>query len=393
MTAAIVALVGLLLLAFLRVPIAVAMGLAGIGGMWAINGSNAALALMAQTFADIGVSSSLALLPLFILMGTLVTRTGMSHELYAAANAFLGHRRGGLAMATIVACGGFSAICGSSLATAATMTKVALPSMRHYGYDDRLASGAVAAGGTLGILIPPSVILVIYGSLTDTSIGKLFFAGLLPGLLGLVLYCAAVWFMTWRRPELGPPAAAKPWKARFLALRGVWGIALLFAIIMGGIYAGMFTPTEASGVGAVVALIFANFMNEAGLPRALSQLVTAAGAEPYLVLLIIVLVYLALGCVFESLSMILLTVPIFFPLVKDLGFDLIWFGILVVVVTEVGLITPPVGLNVYVIKSVMPDIQSGSVIRGVVPFLAADIVRIVIIVAFPGIALLLPSLM
>ncbi|MEY8839902.1 TRAP transporter large permease, partial [Cribrihabitans sp. XS_ASV171] len=324
--------------------------------------------------------------PLFILMGLFVNKGGMARELYAVSNAFLGHMRGGIAMATVAACGGFSAICGSSLATAATMSQVAMPQMRRYGYSDELSTASIAAGGTLGILIPPSVILVIYGLLTETSIGKLFMAGIVPGALGILFYLFAVRWTVWRNPEAGPAGERATWAERVGALGSVWAVLLLFILVIGGLYGAFdfepinltFSPTEAAGMGAagaflialfrggltfgstfevlkettftasslfavlIGAQIFSNFVNIAGLPEALIAMVTAYDVEPFIVILMILGIYIILGCVFESLSMLLLTVPIFFPLVTSLGYDPIWFGIVVVVVTEISLITPPV---------------------------------------------------
>jgi C4-dicarboxylate transporter DctM subunit len=353
----------------------------------------------------------------------------MARELYRAAYVFLGHRRGGLAMSTIAACGMFSAICGSSLATAATMSKVSMPEMRRYKYDDSLATASIAAGGTLGILIPPSVMLVIYGFLTEQSVGKLFVAGVLPGLLGILFYILAVVFVVTRNPALGPAGERSNWRERFMALRDVWTTLGLFIFVIGGIYAGMFTPTEASGMGAAGALliawrrgalrdgalmqvlrettittaklffilfgalIFSNFVNRAGLPDGLISIVNAFDLSPLGVIFIILLIYVLLGCVFESLSMILLTVPIFAPVVANLGFDLIWFGILVVVVTEISLITPPIGLNVFVLKGVLKDVSVSTIFKGVTPFWVADIIRLILLAAVPSIALFLPSMM
>jgi len=423
----------LALILVVRVPIAFALAVVGFLGYWAIVGMVPALALSAQIFTDTVMNYSLSVVPLFILMGNLVSKAGLSHELYAASHAFLGHRRGGLAMATIVACGGFSAICGSSLATAATMSKVALPPMRRYGYDDSLATAAIASGGTLGILIPPSVILVIYGFLTETSIRELFAAGFLPGLLGVLLYIVAVKYAVARRPESGPRAERVAWRERWLALFGVLGTVALFIIVIGGIYVGLFTPTEAAGVGAVGALaialfrrnldwkslwevlvdtarttamlftiligavIFAEFVNRAGLPEGLEGLVTGFAVTPIVVMLIIIAIYIVLGCVFESLSMLLLTIPVFFPIVIGLDFGLsknevaVWFGIIAVVVTEISLITPPVGLNVFVLSSVLPDVKTSTIFKGVTPFWVVDIVRLAVLLMIPTIALLLPN--
>ena len=425
----------LLVLVFLRMPIAFAMGLVGFAGFGYLTGWKPSLSMVGTLVSETALSYGLSVVPLFILMGNLVSRAGLSGELYAASHAFLGDRRGGLSMATIVACGGFSAICGSSLATAATMSKVAMPPMRRYGYSDSLASASIAAGGTLGILIPPSVILVIYGLMTETSIRELFAAGFIPGLVGVLFYLGAVQWVVWRRPEEGPRAERTPWRGRLAALGGVWGTLLLFVLVMGGIYGGLFTPTEAAGVGAggaffialargaltwrsllevltdsarttamlftvlIGALIFSNFVNRGGLPTGLLSLVTGYDLPPLAVIAIILAIYLVLGCVFESLSMLLLTIPIFFPVVQGLGYAglgpeaiLVWFGIVAVVVTEISLITPPVGLNVFVLSGVLKDVTTSTVFKGVTPFWCADIGRLALLVAFPAISLALPRL-
>jgi len=429
MSTALIGFAVLLMLVFLRLPIAFAMGLVGFVGFALQTNIKASLSMVGRLVIDTGQDYGLSVVPLFILMGLFVNRAGLSSELYRASYAFLGHFRGGLAMATIVACGGFSAICGSSLATAATMSRVAMPPMREYGYSDGLATASIAAGGTLGILIPPSVILVIYGLLTEQSIGKLFIAGIVPGLLGIGFYLLAIRFTVARRPEAGPAGERSSWAERIAALRGVWAVLLLFFMVIGGIYGGVFTPTEAAGIGAggaflialmrralgwqdlfdvlmdaarttamlfsvlIGALIFSNFVNRAGLPDALLGLVTGFDVSPIMVLCMILLVYIVLGCVFESLSMLLLTVPIFFPLVQSLGFDLIWFGIVVVVVTEISLITPPVGLNVFVLRGVLGDVSTGTIFRGVTPFWVVDILRLALLVLVPALSLWLPSLM
>lgn len=421
--------VGLFALILLRVPIGFAMATVGFLGVAALIGWRPALAMAQQITFDTGLAYELSVVPLFVLMGNFVTRAGLSDELYEASYAWLGHRRGGLAMATIVACGGFSAICGSSLATAATMARVAMPPMRRFGYAESLAAGSIAAGGTLGILIPPSVILVLYGIMTGQDIGLLFAAGLLPGMLGVVCYLGAIAAVTRADPALGPPGDAHSVAEKLRATARVWGVLLLFVVVMGGIYAGVFTPTEAAGIGAfggflfalarktltwsslgsvlvqsaettamlffvlIGALLFSNLVNLAGLPDVLSELVAGLSAPPLLVIAAVLLIYLLLGCVLESLSMVLLTVPVFYPLVADLGFDLIWFGVVVVVVTEISLITPPIGLNVFVLKSVLPEISTGQIFRGVTPFWLADIVRLALIVLIPMIALWLPQLL
>ena len=427
MTEALIGLAVLLVLAFLRIPIAFVMALVGFVGMAWVNSPIAALYNVGQTAFDAAINYELSVVPLFILMGNFVARANLAAELYNASNAFLGHRKGGLAMATVVACGGFSAICGSSLATAATMSKVAMPSMRRFGYSDSLATGSIAAGGTLGILIPPSVLLVIYGILTQQSIGKLFAAGILPGLIGVLFYLFAVRYVTWRRPEAGPAGERQDWAQRMRALSSVWGVLLLFVLVMGGIYGGVFSPTEAAGIGAmgafafallrgaltwqvlweileesvattamlftvlIGALLFANFINFTDFPQALVRVAMQFQDTPWLVIAAILVIYILLGCVFESMSMILLTVPIFYPLIVQLGYDPIWFGIVVVVVTEISLITPPVGLNVFVLRGVLPDVTTGTIFKGVTPFWVADIFRLALIVLVPWVSIWLAS--
>ena len=409
----------------LRVPIAVAMCLVGLVGFALMRSWPAAFSSAAGEFTDIG-AYTLSVVPLFVLMGNFVTRAGMSRDLYQAAYALIGHRRGGLALSTITACAGFGAICGSSLATTATMARVAMPEMQRFHYAPAFAAGSVCAGATLGILIPPSVILVIYGIMTEQSIGALFAAGLLPGLLALGCYMLAAVWVTRRHPHYGPPGEKADAATRWAAMRGIWGVLLLFALVMGGMYGGLFTPTEAAGVGAmggfvfalargaltwrilrevlvesartsamlftivIGASLFANFLNFTDLPGALKDFVTGFGVHPILVIVAICLVYVVLGTAMESLSMMLLTVPIFFPLVTSLGFDPVWFGILVVCVIEISLITPPVGMNIFVLSSVMPQLPTTTIWRGVLPFVAADVVRMAVLIAFPAISLVLP---
>lgn len=433
----VIGLVAVLVLVFLRMPIAIAMGLVGFVGYMELRNFRASISMVGRLVIDTAQDYGLSVVPLFILMGLFVSRGGLSRELYQVSFAFMGHLRGGLAMATIVACAGFSAICGSSLATAATMSKVAMPQMRKYGYKDRLSTASIAAGGTLGILIPPSVILVIYGLLTETSIGKLFIAGIVPGLLGVLLYLAAVRWTILRDPDAGPAGERTDRKGRLAALRNVWAVLLLFFLVIGGLYGVLdiwplnltFSPTEAAGMGAagaflialsrgsltfrttlavlietaqttaalfsvlIGAWIFSNFVNLAGLPEALQSLAANSGFSPLTVMAMILLIYVILGCVFESLSMLLLTVPIFFPLVTGLGFDPVWFGIIVVVVTEISLITPPVGLNVFVLKGVVGDVTTGTIFKGVTPFWIVDIIRLALLVLVPSLVLFLPNSM
>ncbi|MEP1571175.1 TRAP transporter large permease [Roseibium album] len=426
-----------LALVMLRIPIAFAMGFVGMIGFMIETSYRASISMAARLIIDTSQDYGLSVVPLFILMGLFVNKAGISRELYAASNAFLGHLRGGLAMATIVACGGFAAISGSSLATAATMSKVAMPEMRRFGYSDKLSTASIAAGGTLGILIPPSVILVIYGLLTETSIGKLFVAGVIPGLIGILLYLVAVKFTVWRDPDAGPAGPRATGAQKLSALKDVWAVLLLFFLVIGGLYGVFdipplnlsFSPTEAAGMGAMGAFliaiarrrlsisttfealretamttaglfavligawIFSNFVNVAGLPAALSNLVTAYDLPPWMVMCIILLIYIALGCVFESLSMLLLTVPIFFPIVMGLGYDPIWFGVIVVVVTEISLITPPVGLNVFVLRAVVRDVPTATIFKGVTPFWMVDIVRLLLLLSLPALVLFLPNQM
>jgi C4-dicarboxylate transporter DctM subunit len=410
----------------LRVPIAVAMGVIGVVGMGLLRSWPAAMSAAAGEFIDIG-SYTLSVVPLFVLMGNFVTRAGMSRDLYQAAYAFIGHRRGGLAMSTIAACAGFGAICGSSIATTATMARVAMPEMQRFNYQPALAAGSICAGATLGILIPPSVILVIYGIMTEQSIGALFAAGIIPGLLATGFYLLASNWVTRRHPTWGPPGEKASWPQRWAALRAIWGVLLLFALVMGGMYGGFFTPTEAAGVGAtggflfalarraltlrilrdvliesartsamlftivIGASLFANFLNFTELPSGLRDFVAQFQIHPIVVVVAICGVYVVLGTAMESLSMMLLTVPIFFPLVTSLGFDPVWFGIIVVCVIEISLITPPVGMNIFVLSSVMPGLPTTTIWRGVLPFVAADVLRMATLIAFPALSLFLPQ--
>jgi len=409
----------------LRVPIAVAMGIVGFVGLGLVRSWPAAISSTAGEFTGIG-SYTLSVVPLFVLMGNFVTRADMSRELYHAAYTLIGHKRGGLAMSTIAACAGFGAICGSSIATTATMSRVALPEMLRFNYSPAFAAGTVCAGATLGILIPPSVIMVIYGIMTEQSIGALFAAGVIPGLVATGFYLLASVWVTHRHPDWGPPGERSSWAERFAALKQIWGVLLLFALVMGGMYGGFFTPTEAAGVGAmggflfalarralnvkatvqvlsesartsamlftivIGASLFANFLNFTDMPDALKTLVTSLDVPPLAVIFVICLVYVILGTAMESLSMMLLTVPIFFPLVTALGFDPVWFGIIVVCVIEISLITPPVGMNIFVLSSMMPSLPTSTVWRGVTPFIVADIARMTVLILFPALSLFLP---
>ncbi len=424
-------LAAMLALAFLRVPIAFAMAIVGTAGYAWMRDWNwtVAFAMVQTNVYETGRNYTLSVVPLFILMGTFVARAGIAQELFRAAYAFVGHLRGGLAMATVLACAGFGSICGSSIATAATMAKVAYPSMKRFHYSDRLAAGAIAAGGTLGIMIPPSTLMVIYGVFTETNIGRMFAAGILPGILGAALLCAAVQWSCLRDPRAGPPGERVPWRERALALRGIWPVAALFVFVIGGIYGGLFTATEGAGMGAfgamafalwrralgwqtlyaslvesgrttamlfmilIGALIFADFVNITTLPGDLKDFVARFGVHPVLVVSAIMAIYVLLGTAMEELSMVLLTLPVFFPLIVGLGLDPVWFGVLVVTIVEIGLISPPVGMNLFVLSTLLPQVPTTTVFRGVLPFMAADVARLAILIAFPAISLWLPGLM
>jgi C4-dicarboxylate transporter DctM subunit len=421
---------GMLALMGLRVPIAIAMFMAGAIG-YAVQASPDALFnhLKGMAYARLSVHD-LSVIPLFLLMGQFATQGGLSKALFNLANALIGHLRGGMAMAAILACAVFGSICGSSVATAATVTQVALPEMRRHGYSGRLATATLAAGGTLGILIPPSVVLVVYCILTEQNIAKLFAAAFIPGFIAAALYLAAIAIYVKLYPDHGPATARHSRAELLAALRGVWPIIAIFVLMFGGIYGGWFTPTEGAAVGAASTLIVTLAMREldiAGVKRcfygtavatgmifmiflgadmlnaalALSQMpvqfaraVAASGLPPLAVVLGILAFYLLLGCVMDELAMILLTIPVLFPAV--MGLDLyglsvthkaIWFGILVLCVVEVGLIAPPVGLNVYVVHSYARDVPMAETYRGVIPFLAADAVRIALLLAFPALSL------
>jgi tripartite ATP-independent transporter DctM subunit len=425
--AALLGFVALFVLCFAGVPLAVGMLVVGGVGFTAYRGVDAAFGVVAQQITDAFTSHGLSVIPLFILMGSFIHRAGLADELFAAARAWLGHFRGGMAHATIAACGGFSAVCGSSIATAATMARVSLPQMKRYGYDDGFACGTVAAGGTLGILIPPSVPFVIYGILTETDITKLFMAGLLPGLLLAVMYMFTAWTVVRLRPSTGQPAQKMSIGERVQALGRTWAVLALFFGVLGGMYFGVFTPTEGAGVGAAgaflfmvmrgkarpaivrsalieaarttaallavtaAAMVFNNFLTIAGLTNTLVAWVQSLNVSPMGVILAICLIYVVLGCIFDSLAAMFLTVPVFFPLIMSLGLDPIWFGVLVVIVVELGLITPPVGMNVFIVKALVPEVSMWRVFAGVAPFVAANVACLGLVIAFPAIATLLPS--
>ncbi|WP_349364954.1 MAG: TRAP transporter large permease [Roseitalea porphyridii] len=424
----------LLALIFMRVPIGLAMFTTGFVGLWLINGSTfmAMARLKTETFTTFS-SYSLSIVPMFLLMGYFATLGGMSQALFKAAEAWIGHRRGGIAMAAVGACAGFGAICGSSLATAATMGRVALPELRKYGYAGGFSTATLAAGGTLGILIPPSIVLVIYAILTEQNIAKLFLAAVIPGIMAALGYVLVISIYVRLNPEAGGVRERVPYGERLRALFNVWPVLLVFLAVVGGIYAGIFTPTEGAAVGAFgtgliawwnggltrktlmasflstgrsTAMIFfivlgAGFYNGflalTQVPQELSAFVVEQGFSPWLVLAIILALYLVFGCVMDSLSMILLTIPIFFPVISGLDFGLtpeqvaIWFGIMVLIVVEVGLITPPVGMNLFIINSMDRGTPITATYRAVMWFVASDIVRVIILAAFPAITLFLIS--
>ncbi len=419
-----------LALIFMRIPIGLSMLIAGIGGNALVIGNFNMIAgqLKNLTYGQFS-SYSLSIVPLFLLMGQLATLGGMSTALFKAAEAFLGHRKGGVAMASVGACAGFGAICGSSLATAATMGQVALPELRRYGYSGALSTGTLAAGGTLGILIPPSVILVIYAILAEQNVAKLFVAAFIPGLLAMLGYMAAIAIYVRVFPNAGGVRARVPYRQRFTALRAVWPVLVVFIVVIGGIYQGLFTPTQGAAVGAfgtgaiawmnggltwrglmgafkgtamttgmiflivLGATVYNGFLALTQVPQEVARFVGAQGYNPWMVLTIVLIAYLLFGCIMDSLSMILLTVPIFFPTMMQLDFGMsaedfgLWFGILVLIVVEVGLITPPVGMNLFVINAISRDIPISETFKGVLPFVITDLLRVVLLVLFPAITL------
>jgi tripartite ATP-independent transporter DctM subunit len=424
---AIIGFVVLFTLMLLRVPVGMAMGLVGVTGFGYIAGGGPALKMIGQTSMRTVTDFNFAVVPMFLLMGAFATTSGMSRELFRAGNAFLGHLRGGLGIATIAACGGFAAICGSSVATAATFSKVAYPEMRRFNYPQSFATGVIAAGGTLGIMIPPSTVFAIYGLITEQDVGKLFIAGVLPGALAVSMYMITVTLIGYARPGFLPAGPRASWTERFAALKDVWATLVLFIFVIGSIYGGLATATEAAGIGAVGAfliglarrrlsaadirhslldatrttaavftiligaILFSYFLTVTQVPQKITEFLTGLGLGPYGVLALMMLMYLALGCLMDALSMIILTIPIIFPVIVHLGFDPIWFGVIIVMTVELGLIHPPVGMNIFVIKSVVEDVKISTIFYGVMPFIVTDILRLIILIAFPAIALYLPS--
>lgn len=427
MDVGLISLVAVLVLSFARVPLGFSLMAVSITGIWYLNGFDVARMLIPLTLTEAVFSYELAVIPLFILMGNLLARTGIAEDLYAAAYAVLGSVRGGLALTTMVTCAGFSAVCGSSFATAATMAKIAYPNMKKFGYSEELSSATIAAGGTLGILIPPSIILMIYGILTQTNIGQLFIAGVLPGVLGLALYLLVIVVYALVKPDAAPRGESVPVAEKWRALRGIWSFLALFLLILGGLYLGLFTPTEAGGMGAGMAVLIAAVQRRlqgdvlrdtlvstvrtsvmlyvvlfgalllsqltslSGLADGILEAINGSGLSDVGVLLLILLVFLALGCVMDTMAIILIFVPLFLPTIVAQGHDLVWFGIIVVILVEIGLITPPIGMNVFVLKANLPEVNLRTVYRGLWPFIGIDFVRLALLLLFPSITLVLVS--
>jgi C4-dicarboxylate transporter DctM subunit len=424
---AVIGFVVLFVLMLLRVPVGMAMGLVGVSGFAYLNGGGPALKIVGHTSMRTVTDWNFAVIPMFLLMGSFATTSGMSRELFRAGNAFLGHLRGGLGIATIAACGGFAAICGSSVATAATFSRVAYPEMRRYGYPQSFATGVIAAGGTLGIMIPPSTVFAVYGLITEQDVGKLFVAGIIPGILAVAMYMVTITAIGMIRPGFLPAGQPAPWSEKLAAMKDIWATLILFVFVIGGIYGGLFTATEAAGMGAagafiigvvrgrlsladsrrslleatrttaavftvlIGAILFGYFLTITQTPQNVTAFLTGLGIGKYGVLALIMVMYLVLGCLMDALAMIILTVPIVFPVIVALGFDPIWFGVIIVMTVELGLIHPPVGMNIFVIKSVVEDVNISTIFYGVIPFIITDLIRLVILIAFPIIALWLPS--
>lgn len=424
MTMALIGFVVLFVLAFGGVPLGLAMLLAGVGGFAIVRGSDGALAMLAQIMVDSSANYGMSVLPMFVLMGIFVHRAEISEELYDAANAWLGHFRGGLAHATVASCAVFAAISGSSIATAATMSRVAIPPMRRLGYHDSLSTGSVASAGVLGVLIPPSVPLVLFGLLTETDIRKLFIATIIPGLLLTLFFIIAVWVTVSLNPALGPRGPKFTLKQKFIALKGVWAVIALFVFVMGGLYSGVFTATESAGIGAMGAfafavarrkmnlrvlvsclvetgkttamiftiifgaLAFANFITLTGMTVQLVDWIQQQGFSVYGVLISMCVIYLVLGCLMEAMGLMLLTVPMFTAVAVGMGVNPIWFGIFVTVMIEVGMLTPPVGMNVFTVKTLTPDVSLATIFRGVMPFLVANLALVACLIIWPNLALM-----
>ncbi len=419
----------LLVFFFSGMPIGIAMGMAGVFGVIYLIGPERAISLAGTIPYSEGGSYTLSTVPLFVLMGIFAFHAGLSNDLFHTAYKLFGRLPGGVAMAVTAACAGFGAVCGSSAATAATMGTVALPEMRRYNYSDKLATGVIAAAGTIGSMIPPSIHFIVYGMLTEQSIGRLFVAGIFPGILEALLYIITIYIVCRINPQMGPKGPDTSLKEKIVSITGTWQTLLLFLVVIGGIYMGVFTPTEAAGIGASGAFIFAlikrrftrqnlhsslletgtiaamiifiligtmffnYFLALSRLPIDLANWVSGLGLNRYVIMGFIILVYLILGCFMSSMAMIVLTVPVFFPLILALGFDPIWFGVMTGVLVEVGQITPPYGLNLFIVKGIAKDVPIRTIYGGVGPFVLADLFRIILVLFFPQIALYLPTLM
>lgn len=419
----------LFLLVFSGMPIAFSMALVGFLGFSLIGGMTAALGVLSNVPYSTVAFFIIGVIPAFLLMSEFALVSGIVTEAYDATNKWLGHLPGGLAMATIVGCAGFAACCGSSVACSAVMVPVAYPEMERYKYAPRLSLGSIAAGGTLGILIPPSTPLVVYGLLSEESIGKLFIAGILPGIILAVMFMLFIYLQVRISPEQAPPAPKSGWPERLVAIRGIWLIGLLVLFVLGGMWGGIFTPGEAGGMGSlgsflialgkrrltmekiataltntvrttamictvmIGAMIYSTFLAVTQLPVLLATFVSSLTLPPMVILIMILFLYLILGCIMDPLAMVVLTLPVLLPTVSGLGFDLIWFGILVTVMTEMALITPPIGVNVFAISGMAPEVPMYTIFTGVLPYVIAMAVFITLMVAFPGIILYLPAAM
>ncbi len=428
-TIGIVGFISLFLLLAIQTPLGIAMFLVGFVGMWVLISQAAAIVKIGLIPFEIMASFELAVLPLFLLMAQIIFAAGLSRDLYDVAAKWLGRFRGGVAIATIAGCAGFAAVSASSLATAVTMGLVALPEMKRLGYDPSLSTGSVAAGGTIGQLIPPSAGLITYGIITQTSIGKLFLAGLIPGILEALFYMGTITVLCMRNPALGPRGPRYSMKERLASFVGCWEMIGLIILVLGGLVIGLFTPTEAGAVGAfgaiafsmirrrltwvnfkkalvatmkttgmlygilIGAFLFKYFLAVTTIPTLLADYVGGLALPPMVIIVLVMLVYVGLGCVMDALAMILLTIPIFFPLAMGLGFDAIWFGIIIVRMTEIGLITPPIGMNVYAISGIVPDVPVTTIFRGVIPFLIADILHVALLLFVPAVVMFLPNLL
>ena len=432
MSAVAIGLIGiaaLLALFMIGMPVGFAMAVIGIAGFSLLVSPDAAIALLARDVWTSFSNYSLTVIPMFIFMGSLAFASGMSRKLYSSANKIFGELKGGLVIATIAACAGFAAICGSTNATAAAMGRVALPEMKRYGYDDSLATGSVAAAGSLGILIPPSTVFMVYGIMTEQSIGSLFLAGIVPGIILAIIFIFTIMLLVWRKPELAPAGSPTTWREKLSGLGGMTDTIVLFIFVIGGLFIGLFSPMQAGAVGTagvlIIALIrrqmtlpnflfavkdalkitceviiivtgaaiFGHFMAVTTIPNSLAGWVGGLDLHPIIIMGIIILIYLVGGCFMDSLAMITLTIPIIYPLVTSLGFDPIWFGVIVVLITEMGVITPPVGINVYVIKGIAEDVPLENIFKGIFPFLGAILLLALLLLFFPQIATFLPNLM